>query len=125
MDFKEIIKRHLENMAQQDFAFAERYNDKKKSLDKCVKYIMAEAKKQAKNGCAAIEDAVVFGWAAHYYQEDNVEVDDSVKAKVVAPKVEKLKDTAKTKQIRPVKALVKDKKNENKCIQMDLFEGFF
>jgi hypothetical protein len=34
MDFKEIIKRHLENMAQQDFAFAERYNDKKKSLDK-------------------------------------------------------------------------------------------
>jgi hypothetical protein len=135
MDFKDCIKAHLDKMAQQDFAFAERYNDKKKSLDKCVKYIMAEAKKQAKNGCAAIEDAVVFGWAAHYYQEDNVEVDESVKAKVKAPSQLNEKDWEKTtmfgaktkvpKEIKPVKALVKDKKNESKCIQMDLFEGFF
>ncbi len=111
-------------MAEQDFAFAERYKDEKKSLDECVKYIMGEAKKQAKNGCAAIEDAVVYGWAVHYYQEENIKVDGNVKAKVVTPKVEKPKEVAKTKEIKPIKALVKDKENNNKCVQLDLFGGF-
>ena len=117
MDFKEIIKRHLDKMAQQDFAFAERYKDEKKSLDKCIQYITSQAKKQAKGNCAAIEDAVVYGWAVHYYQEENIKVEE-VKAKVVTPKVEK------PKEIKPIKALVKDKKNESKCVQLDLFGGF-
>ena len=116
MDFKEIIKRHLDTMAQQDFAFAERYKSEKKTLDGCVKYIMGEAKKKAKGNCAAIEDAVVYGWAVHYYQEDNIKVED-VKAKVVAPKQEK------PKEIKTIKAIVKDKK-ENKCVELDLFGGF-
>ena len=117
MEFKEIIKAHLDKMASQDFAFAERYNNEKKSLDQCCKYIMSEAKKKAKGNCAAIEDAVVYGWAVHYYQEDDVKVDD-VKAKVATPKVEK------PKEIKPIKALVKDKKNNNKCVELDLFGGF-
>jgi hypothetical protein len=117
MDFKEIIKRHLDKMAQQDFAFAERYKLESKSLDKCVSYIKSQAQKQAKKGFAAIEDAVVYGWAVHYYQEDDVKVED-VKAKIVAPKVEK------PKEIKPVKALVKDKKNENKCVELDMFADF-
>ena len=117
MDFKQTIKAHLDKMAQQDFAFAERYKDEKKSLDECVKYIMAEAKKQAKNGCAAIEDAVVYGWAVHYYQEENIKVDDKVKAKVVTPKADK------PKEVKSIKALVKDKE-DNKCVELDLFGGF-
>ena len=122
MDFKDCIKAHLDKMAQQDFAFAERYKDEKKSLDECVKYIMAEAKKQAKNGCAAIEDAVVYGWAVHYYMEDDVKVEE-VKAKVAVPKADKPK-AEKPKEIKPIKALVKDKENNNKCVQLDLFGGF-
>ena len=115
MDFKEIVKRHLDKMAQQDFAFAERYKLESKNLDSCLAYIKSEAKKQAKNGCAAIEDAVVYGWAVHYYQEDNVVVKET-KAKVVTP--------SKPKEIKPIKALVKDKKDDNKCVQLDLFGGF-
>ena len=115
MDFKEIIKRHLDKMAQQDFAFAERYKLESKNLDSCVAYIKSEAKKQAKNGCAAIEDAVVYGWAVHYYQEDDVVINET-KAKVVTP--------SKPKEIKPIKALVKDKKDDNKCVQLDLFGGF-
>ena len=88
MDFKEIIKAHLDKMASQDFAFAERYKNEKKSLDECCKYIMAQAKKKAKGNCAAIEDAVVYGWAVHYYQEDDVKVEE-VKAKVTTPKADK------------------------------------
>ena len=113
-DFKTIIKNHLDKMAQQDFAFAERYNDEKKSLDKCIQYITSQAKKQAKGGCAAIEDAVVYGWAVHYYMEDSVKIDTSAQAKVVTPK------ESKPKQI---KALVKDKK-EDKCLQLDMFADF-
>ena len=120
MDFKEIIKRHLDNMAQEDFAFAERYKREDKSLDKCISYITSQAKKQAKQGCAAIEDAVVYGWAVHYYQEDNIEVENVKAAKVVTPKAEKPKEV---KEIKPIKALVKDKK-EDKCVQLDLFGGF-
>lgn len=122
MDFKQIIKDHLDKMAKQDFAFAERYKNEKKSLDDCVKYIMGEAKKKAKGGCAAIEDAVVYGWAVHYYQEDNIKV-GNVKAKVVAPKTEKPKEVAKVKKIKPIKALVKDK-NTNQCVQLDMFADF-
>ena len=117
-DFKNIIKAHLDKMAQQDFAFAERYKLESKSLDKCIQYIKSQAQKQAKQGFAAIEDDVVYGWAVHYYQEDNVEVNEKVKAKVVTPKADK------PKEIKPIKALVKSKKDDNKCVELDLFGGF-
>jgi hypothetical protein len=45
-----------------------------------------------------------------------------VKASVVAPKVEKPKAT--TKEIKPIKALVKDKSNTQKCVQLDMFADF-
>ena len=114
---QEAVKRHLDKMAQEDFAFAERYKDEKKSLAECAKYIMAQARKQAKGGCAAIEDAVVYGWAVHYYQEENIKVDENVKAKVVTPREEK------PKEVKPIKALVKDKET-NKCVQLDMFADF-
>ena len=124
MDFKNIIKAHLDKMAQQDFSFAERYKLESKSLDKCIQYIKSQAQKQAKQGFAAIEDDVVYGWAVHYYQEDDIKVDEKVKAKVITPKTEKKpKEVAKKQEIKPIKALVKDKK-ENKCVELDLFGGF-
>lgn len=120
MDFKEIIKVHLVKMAEQDAAFAERYKTEGKTLDKCINYITSQARKQAKSGCAYVEDAVVYGWAVHYYQEEDKDLDlpkTAPKAKVSVPKADKPKD------IKPVKALVKDKK-ENKCVQLDLFGDF-
>lgn len=121
MDFKEIIKDHLDMMAEKDAAFADRYSLESKSLDKCVKYIFSEAQKQKSGNCAAIEDAVVYGWAVHYYMEDNLSIDNDVKAKVV--KADKPKED-KPKVIKPVKALVKDRKQKSKCIELDLFGGF-
>ena len=119
MDFKEIIKRHLDNMAQQDAAFAERYKADGKSLDKCINYITSQARKQAKGGCAYVEDAVVFGWAVHYFQEDDTDLElpkGKVKAEVSVPK------TDKPKEIKPIKAI--DKKSDNKYKQLDLFGDF-
>lgn len=129
MDFKEIIKRHLDKMAEQDAAFAERYALKNKSLDTCISYIKVQARKQAKSGFAAIEDAVVYGWAVHYYQEDDIKV-DKVEAKVVTPKAVSKKETTTTKQekhkeVKTIKALVSDKKNNGKCVQLDMFADMF
>lgn len=126
MDFKEIIKRHLDKMAQQDFAFAERYKDEKKSLNECIKYITSEAKKKAKSGGVWFEDAVVFGWAVHYYQEDNIKV-QPVKEKVKVGHVGgdmKPSDVEDTfVNVKKTKAIVKDKR-DNKCKELDLFGDF-
>lgn len=43
-----------------------------KTLKGCIENIKAQAKKQAVNGCAMIDDEVVFGWAVHYFEEDSI-----------------------------------------------------
>lgn len=126
MDFKEIIKRYLDNMAQQDSAFAERYNAEGKSLDKCINYITSQARKQAKGGAAYMEDAVVYGWAVHYYQEDDKDLElpkTKINAKVGHMDGIEPKDVAVTKQISKKKAIVKDKR-DNKFKELDLFGDF-
>lgn len=110
MKFKEIIKSHLDKMSQQDAAFRERYNLKSKSLDDCVKYIISEAQKQREGNCAVIDDAVVFSWAVHYYQEDELKI-DNVRAEVTHSK-----ETSPTKPIKPKKTT-----EDNNCKQLDLF----
>ncbi len=124
--FKDIIKNHLDKMAEQDPAFAERYKDKSKSIDGCINYITSKARKQAKGGGAYVEDSVVFGWAAHYYQEKNKDLDlpkTKVSANVGHVDNVPSKDVAETRHISKTKAIVKDKKT-NKCVQLDLFGDF-
>ena len=71
--FEKIIKEYLEKRAQGDAVFAEKFiercNKEKDAIADCCAYIMQEAKKEAVNGCAAIEDDKVFGWAMHYFDE--------------------------------------------------------
>ena len=47
----------------------------KKTLAGFLKYACDEAKKQAEKGAqsACIEDAIVYGWAVHYFEEDSIE----------------------------------------------------
>lgn len=64
-----IIRKYLEQRAFEDPVLAEKLRDPNKSMAKCMDYIQREAKKKAVNGCAMIEDSVVFGWAVHYWDE--------------------------------------------------------
>lgn len=50
----------------------EKLNNPNKSIDKMFSYIRNQAKKKAVNGCAVIKDTEVFGWAVHYYDEEEV-----------------------------------------------------
>ena len=52
-----------------------------KTLSGCFRYIRDNAQKQAKNGCAVIEDSVVFEWAEDYYHAK-----DEPKPKTETPK---------------------------------------
>lgn len=87
----------------------------KKSLDEMFKYIIGEASKQCKETCVAIDGDTVFGWAVHYYDEDNIKI-QKVKANVKS-----IPQSVST----PNKPIKKDKPKkviQNDTIQLNLFE---
>ena len=78
---KEVIKAHLDAMAQKDACFAERYANTDNNIDECMDYILSEARKRGRT--VYMSDQEVFGMAAHYYEEDGIKVSklgSSVKA---------------------------------------------
>ncbi len=53
---------------------AEKINAGKKTLSGAVQYATDEAKKLAKGGnCVCVDDATVFGWIIHFFEEDFIE----------------------------------------------------
>lgn len=67
---QEILLDYLEKNASEPLA--EKINAGAKTLAGCWEFIRKEARKQAMNGVAVIEDAEVFGWAVHYFEEDDI-----------------------------------------------------
>ena len=103
--FENAIKNYLDNRAESDRLFAVSYKKENKSIQECCKYIYSQAKKLlAKGGNAVgVDDDTVYGWAVHYYDEDDI-------------KVENVKGIVET--VAPVKASVKlEKTVEQKTIR--------
>ena len=69
---KQAIKTYLDNRAKTDELFAVAYAKPNKNIDECFNYILGEAKKQG--NAVYLHDEVVFGWAVHYYDEDNIKI---------------------------------------------------
>ena len=79
---EERIKDYLDERASKDELFAKSYVKTNKNLDECYEYIVGEARKQCKDSDSiCIPDDVVFGWAVHYYDEDNINVGRSTESK--------------------------------------------
>ena len=82
-EFELAIKSHLDKVASEDSAFAEKYRTKceveKESIEKCCNYIISEVQKLKRQ---AMTDAEVFGMAMHYFDEDKFE-DKAPQCKVV------------------------------------------
>lgn len=70
---KQAIKSYLDNRAKTDELFAVAYAKPNKNIDECVTYIVGEARKKGGNA-VYVPDDVVFGWAVHYYDEDNIKI---------------------------------------------------
>lgn len=83
--FETTIKNYLDNRAREDSLFAETYKKANKSIKGCCRYIISRARKL--DGTAvAVDDATVYGWAVHYYDEDNIKVEaSSGRVEVAAP----------------------------------------
>ena len=48
----------------------EKINRCGKTMDDCWKYIESCARKKASGNCAMVEDAEVYGWAIHFFEEE-------------------------------------------------------
>lgn len=110
---RKIIKTYLDQRAKEDEQFAKSYAKEHKSLDECLKYISQQARKRAENNVAMIEDAEVYGWAVHYYDEDDIKVEGSAPQAQVTTSVPTPAPT--TKQSKP------KGKGKGNAVQLTLF----
>ena len=118
--FETTIQTYLENRAKEDSLFAETYKKANKSIKECCKYIYSQARKLAAGGKAVgIDDATVYGWAVHYYDEDDIKVDKvQERVEVATPAAE----PTKVEQPKPLaKQQIKRKRGDDNSLQLSLF----
>lgn len=115
--FENAIKNYLDKRAESDRLFAESYKKENKSIQECCKYIYSQAKKLlAKGGNAVgVDDDTVYGWAVHYYDEDDIKVDK------VQECVEVVTPPAEFAKVEQSKRQIKRKRVENNSLQLSLF----
>ena len=116
MKFEDIILGYLDKRAAEDALFAEAYAKEGKSIEQCCAYIMSEARKYDKGNSVCVPDEVVYGWAVHYYDEDDIEVEE-VECKVDVQKHDPIAQPKK----EPKKELKKRPKKPTPFTQLSLF----
>lgn len=99
---EEIIKKYLAQRSLTDDSVARNMKKPNKSIKGCCDYIKKKAKEAAKDNVAMIHDEVVYSWAVHYFDEDNLQED---------------KKTVPTAKV----IVAKEKAEKQNCIQFDLF----
>ena len=132
---KERIKDYLDERARKDELFARSYAKTNKNIDECYEYIVGEARKQCKDSdSACISDDVVYGWAVHYYDEDNIkvgrskesteskEMSETDKKKVLEEARKKAYQTNKKASEAKKKSADANKRKPAKIQQLNLFE---
>lgn len=124
--FENTIKNYLDGRAKEDSLFAEAYKKANKSIKECCKYIYSQARKLAKgSNSVGIDDATVYGWAVHYYDEDDIKVDKvQERVEVVAP-VAIQKPVKEEKPVQQKAARKKTKQERQKIFesrQLSLFD---
>lgn len=78
--FKDTIQAKLDQMAEDDPLFAESLRKENKDIEGCINYILSQVKKIGAHGYT---DGEIFGLAAHYYDEDNLDEIDPIECGVV------------------------------------------
>lgn len=113
--FKETIKAYLDKRASEDELFAVTYQKENKNLDECCNYVMKCAKD---GGCAAYSDDEVFGWAVHYYDEDDIKNIKTISGKVIINKSVELteEDKAQAKAEAMKEAIAEAKEEAMKTL---------
>ncbi|WP_373799872.1 PcfK-like family protein [Bacteroides heparinolyticus] len=71
--FKSKIQSYLEKRVEQEPEFKAKYDNPKKSLDECFKYICSQV---YESGCCGFDDDEVFSMAVHYYDEKEITISE-------------------------------------------------
>lgn len=83
---------------------AAKINNGKKTLSQCMGYIYGEARKLADKGYACVKDETVFGWAIHFFEEDEIQGKDVSNIPVKTVVSANAKEAQKVKKQKMVKA---------------------
>ena len=67
------IADYLVNRCEEDKCLEEKILNSNKTLKGCIDYCKNEARNQAEDGCAMVEDQEVYDWAVHYFLEDSID----------------------------------------------------
>lgn len=120
--YAQVIADYLLKKIEDDKQLEEKLLKTDKTLQGCINYVKKEAQKQAEDGIAVILDAEVFGWAIHYFIEDEVNEED----KPIEYNPEKNKAPQKDEEVKKIenpKKQPKKKEVEKKLYdQLSLFD---
>lgn len=78
--FKQTIKAYLDERAQNDELFAVSYAKENKNMDDCVTFILNQVKR---GKCMGLTDEEVYFLAVHFFNEDDVEIGNSIACNVI------------------------------------------
>lgn len=78
--FKEAIKRYLDQRAKEDELFRARYETTSRTIDDVVTFILNEVKN---SGCCGFDDSEIYSMAVHVIDEPGLEIGKPLQCGVV------------------------------------------
>ena len=132
--FTRTIAEYLNLRAATDTLFAPNLQKPHKSIEQCITYILNQVQK---SGCNGFDDDEIYSMAIHYYDEDDLEVGNSISCNIVVNHVVELTEEEKAEarqeaikqyqreelaKIQSRNARVKKTENEATQVQPSLFD---
>ena len=108
--YAQAIANYLLGRIETDECLRTKIEETNKTLKGCVDYIKSEAKKQAEDGVAMIEDNQVYDWCVHYFLEDNLDFEPKAKENKEDKKEKIEEETEKVETLLGEEEVVKEKK---------------
>lgn len=92
--FRQTIKAYLDERAQNDELFAVSYAKENKNMDDCVTFILNQVKRSK---CMGLTDEEVYSLAVHFFDEDDIEIGNSIACNVIVNHTVELTEEEKVK----------------------------
>ena len=112
--YAQAIANYLLGRIETDELLKAKLEETTKTLKGCVGYVKSEAKKQAEDGVAMIEDSQVYEWCVHYFLEDSLDFEPKEKPNKKndneEDKKEKLEEAEKVETLFGEEEVAKEKK---------------
>ena len=111
--YAQAIASYLLGRIETDECLRAKLEETNKTLKGCVDYVKSEAKKQAEDGVAMVEDNQVYDWCVHYFLEDNLDFEPKAKENKEDKKEKIEEETEKVDTLFGEEEAAKEKKKVN------------